>query len=414
MPTNPADRVDSYFICATPRTGSSLLLGLLESTGVAGRPQAYFRSPDEPLWADRWQLSRTAGGGFDYADYVRAALAGGRTENGVFGAKLMWGTLDEVVGKLAARHPDLAGDQVALLNRAFGRTRFVLLRRDDVLAQAVSWLRAEQTGTWFVGGNGEIGGNAGDGRPPRFDPDQIRHFIGKIREHNAAWEAWFASWGIRPHVVRYEELDADMVATTHRILDFLGLDVPEGCTITARHQRQTDELNRLWIERYGAAMDQSRPVVYLLVGLPGSGKSTYAEALESTGVVRLSVDDAVQARHGRLGKDYPADRHMSLLGPVVEDVRRQLVDLVRTGRSVVLDHGLGQRRERDEYKQLVESLGAEWRLLYFRVDQAELQRRLVTRNEDPRFGVISPETLDWMAAVSEAPHGEGEEVIASI
>ncbi|WP_412769062.1 AAA family ATPase [Micromonospora zamorensis] len=58
-------------------------------------------------------------------------------------------------------------------------------------------------------------------------------------------------------------------------------------------------------------MDQSRPVVYLLVGLPGSGKSTYARALELTGVVRLSVDDVLQARHGRLGKDYPADRHVS-------------------------------------------------------------------------------------------------------
>ena len=81
--------VDSYFVCGTPRTGSSLLLGLLESTGVAGRPQAYFREPDEPLWADRWQVPRSADGGFDYADSVRAALAAGRTGNGVFGAKLM-------------------------------------------------------------------------------------------------------------------------------------------------------------------------------------------------------------------------------------------------------------------------------------------------------------------------------------
>jgi len=38
-------------------------------------------------------------------------------------------------------------------------TRFVYLRRADVVAQAVSWLRAEQTGTWYVGGNGEIGGD---------------------------------------------------------------------------------------------------------------------------------------------------------------------------------------------------------------------------------------------------------------
>ncbi|MGS2614895.1 Stf0 family sulfotransferase [Micromonospora sp. LZ34] len=249
----PADHVDSYFVCATPRTGSSLLLGLLESTGVAGRPQAYFRSPDEPLWADRWRLPRDAAGGVDYAEYVRAALAEGRTDNGVFGAKLMWGTLDEVVAKLASVHPDLAGKDTALLSRAFGRTRFVFLRRDDVLAQAVSWLRAEQTGRWFVGGNGEISGAAPGGGAARYDAAGIRHFIETIREHNAAWAAWFASWGIEPHVVRYEDLDADMVATTHRILAFLGLDRPAGAgAVVARHQRQADAVNREWIRRYRA------------------------------------------------------------------------------------------------------------------------------------------------------------------
>ncbi|WP_410811531.1 Stf0 family sulfotransferase [Micromonospora sp. 067-2] len=255
---DPIDRVDSYLICGTPRTGSSLLLGLLESTGVAGRPQAYFRSPDEPRWVDRWQIRRTAEGGFDYADYVRAALATGRTDNGVFGAKLMWGTLEEVVDKLARVYPDLAGNDVALLNRAFGRTRFVFVRRDDVLAQAVSWLRAEQTARWFVGGNGEIGGDAGNGQVPRFDAAGITDIIEMIREHDAAWESWFAAWGIRPLVVRYEELDTDMVATTRRILDFLGLALPAGRTIVARHQRQADDLNRQWIDRYREETADSR------------------------------------------------------------------------------------------------------------------------------------------------------------
>ncbi|MGW4498725.1 Stf0 family sulfotransferase [Micromonospora sp. NPDC004336] len=250
----PGDRVDSYFVCATPRTGSSLLLGLLESTGVAGRPQAYFRAPDELLWADRWRLPRTADGGVDPADFVRAALAAGRTGNGVFGAKLMWGAQDELTARLAAIHPDLAGDDVALLGREFGRSRFVFLRRDDVLAQAVSWLRAEQTGAWFVGGNGEISGAAATGRAPRFDADAIGRLVETITEHNAAWEAWFAARGIRPHAVRYAELAADMVATTRGILDFLGLDVPAGAAhrIVARHARQSDDLNRQWIRRYRA------------------------------------------------------------------------------------------------------------------------------------------------------------------
>ncbi|MEV0238209.1 Stf0 family sulfotransferase [Nonomuraea sp. NPDC050786] len=249
--TGAAPPIDSYFVCATPRTGSSLLLGLLESTRVAGRPQAYFREPDEPLWAERWGLRSAAG----YDDYVRAALAAGRTANGVFGAKLMWGTLDHVVAKLGAVHPDLAGRDVALLERAFGRTGFVYLRRDDVLAQAVSWLRAEQTGTWYVGGNGEIGGATRSGREPGYDADGIRALVEEIREHNAAWEEWFASQGVRPYPVRYEDLEADLAGVTRRILGFLGLDLPEGQTIEPRHRRQSDGLNAAWIERYRRESD---------------------------------------------------------------------------------------------------------------------------------------------------------------
>ncbi|RLP86443.1 Stf0 family sulfotransferase [Micromonospora sp. CV4] len=252
MPPNARDRVDTYFICGTPRTGSSLLLGLLESTGVAGHPQAYFRAPDEPLWAGRWQIPRAADGGLDYAAYVRAARDAGRTDNGVFGAKLMWGTLDELVDKLGRAHPDLAGQDVALLERAFGRTRFVYLRRDDVLAQAVSWLRAEQTQVWYIGGNGEISGGDRTGQEPTFDTDGIDALIQTIEEHNAGWQAWFSAAGVRPHVVRYEELDEDMLSTTYGILDFLGLDMPAGRTITPRHQRQADDLNRVWIHRHRA------------------------------------------------------------------------------------------------------------------------------------------------------------------
>ncbi|MEV6932550.1 Stf0 family sulfotransferase [Dactylosporangium sp. NPDC051485] len=253
MPTEIAYRADSYFVCATPRTGSSLLLGLLNSTEVCGHPQAYFRAPDERLWADRWQIPRTAEGGFNYADYAQAARAAGSTPNGVFGAKLMWGTLDEVVDKLGAIHRDLAGDDVALLNRAFGRTRFIYLRRHDVLAQAVSWLRAEQTNTWFIGGNGEISGNSGNRQAPRFDAGAIRRFMDMIEEHNAAWEAWFASWGIQPYRVTYEHLDDDMVITTRGILEFLGIDAPDRASaIAARHRRQADGLNQQWIEQYQA------------------------------------------------------------------------------------------------------------------------------------------------------------------
>jgi LPS sulfotransferase NodH len=238
--------VDTYFICATPRTGSSLLLGLLESTGVAGHPEAYFREPDEQLWADRWQIAGPADPAFDYPDFVRAAIAAGTSDNGVFGAKLMWGTLDEVVAKLTPVYPDLAGQDLELLNRAFGRTRFVYLQRDDVLAQAVSWLRAEQTNIWYAGAAGS------NEQAPYFDATGIGELARTIDEHNAAWREWFASVGVSPHPVRYEGLDADPVGVTHGILDFLGLDLPAGRKVRQRHRRQADELTVEWLRRYRA------------------------------------------------------------------------------------------------------------------------------------------------------------------
>jgi hypothetical protein len=48
----------------------------------------------------------------------------------------------------------------------------------------------------------------------------------------------------------YEELDVGMADATLRILDFLGLDVPDERVIAPRHERQADQLSAQWIGRY--------------------------------------------------------------------------------------------------------------------------------------------------------------------
>lgn len=251
MTDEPA-RADSYFVCATPRTGSSLLLGLLESTGVAGRPQAWFRAPDVPLWAYRWGLPRTPEEGFSYAEFVRAALRAGRTGNGVFGAKLMWGTLDGLLAGLAGS-PAPDGGDLAVLQREFGCVRFVYLYREDSLAQAVSWLRAEQTHAWYEGGSGEITDPGAPRTAPgraAYDAAAITALLHTVEEHHAAWLDWFSAHGVRPLTVRYEDLDADMGGVVHGVLAHLGVTPPPDVTIAPRHRRQADGLNEEWIRRY--------------------------------------------------------------------------------------------------------------------------------------------------------------------
>ena len=99
----------SYALCGTPRTGSTLLCSLLRSTGVLGRPESYFREPDEVSWAARFGLATEGGRVRDYRAFVNAARSAGTSNNGVFGARIMWRSLErmmEGLGRVPGK-PDL-------------------------------------------------------------------------------------------------------------------------------------------------------------------------------------------------------------------------------------------------------------------------------------------------------------------
>src|SRR3954466_9998090 len=123
---------NSYLVCGTPRSGSTLVCECLKATGVAGRPEEYYEAlrhsgrpkqpqdyfkgvddpsvldhlgergapegpaPQSPLW------SRTA-----YDRFLDWSKETGTTENGVFGAKMMWGYFGDFVS-LVRGVPDYA------------------------------------------------------------------------------------------------------------------------------------------------------------------------------------------------------------------------------------------------------------------------------------------------------------------
>jgi LPS sulfotransferase NodH len=236
--------LDSYLICATPRSGSTLLCGLLDSSGVAGHPASYFNRKSVNDYADEWRIARPRGGRIDEA-FVRAALAAGRTSNGVFGGRIMAETLPELISGLAAAAPGPAATDVDLLTGQFGRLRFVHLRRCDVVAQAVSWAKSVQTHFWHPGEAVLPGG-----RDPHYDEELIGRLVATIERAEADWAAWFASHGIAPCEVTYEDLAADPLGTARKVLDYLGLNVPPDRQLVISHHRQADRLNADWISRF--------------------------------------------------------------------------------------------------------------------------------------------------------------------
>ena len=180
-----------------------------------------------------------------FTDALRAAIAQGTTPNGVFGAKVMFDYLPDLLGKLAALPGNQGlGDRV-LLERAFPNLLYVWIWREDVVAQAVSWSKAIQTGVWYQQ----------DARrtaiaPPRFDFQQVHGLARQAIADRVGWQRWFGAQRIEPFGVGYEALVADMVGATRRVLGFLGIVPPQDLRIVARTARQADALNQQWAARY--------------------------------------------------------------------------------------------------------------------------------------------------------------------
>ena len=239
----------ALLVCATPRSGSTLLCALLEGTGVAGRPHEFFerlshsglpRQPREYFeGVDDAEivelLAPTDPGAPDPSDPIPRALEEGTTPNGVFAAKLMWTHLHDLAERLG-RPPD-----AALLADRFPAPHYVHVTRGDKVAQAVSLWRAVQTRAWRAGEVTSSGEAVYHGRA-------IGHLAAALDEQDAAWRSWFATHGIEPLTVVYEDLAADLQTMTAGVLDHLGegpADIPEPPL-----RRQGDDRSTRWVERY--------------------------------------------------------------------------------------------------------------------------------------------------------------------
>lgn len=263
----------SYLVCATPRSGSTLLCHLLGQTGVAGRPEEYFealqhsgvpRQPEEyfdrerhanivqrlafrempsaqtrpkpnPLWSPE-----------TYDEYLAWALEQGTTPNGIFGAKLMWGYLDDFAQLL--RGIDGLGSLPLpeLLNRTFPDLRYVQITREDKVRQAVSLWKAVQTQSWRQ----EDGRETGSAIEPAFSFRAINYLVRQLTAHDASWDAYFLGLGHQPLKVTYEELAAAPGSVVTRVLAHLDIAVPVDIDCDAPGlEVQADSLSEDWVRR---------------------------------------------------------------------------------------------------------------------------------------------------------------------
>lgn len=217
-----------YAICTSPRSGSNLFGQHLSSTGVLGKPLEYFNGsarrslgypdyPDDPTQQIDWILSE------------------GATPNGIYGVKIFPNQFDEVEKSLSWTQllPNLA---------------FVLLKRRDLLGQAISALRAAQTlqyrSTQVPQG------------VPCYDGRQIHARLQVAARDYARWELFFARKDITPTIIIYEDMQADPQTAVDQVAHQFGLR--KRARVSAECidlQVQRDALTDQWRARFLAEYD---------------------------------------------------------------------------------------------------------------------------------------------------------------
>ena len=252
-------RHDAYVVCTTPRSGSTLLCSLLAATGRAGRPGSHFHGPSVDGWVRSFGLAvdPAASRRDTLARIVAAAVERGRGGTDLFGLRLQHHGLDVLLRQLAVLHPDVVGD-ADRMRAAFGRTLFVHLTRADRIGQAVSHVRAEQTGLWHRAADGTELERLGPPAPPRYDPEAIRSRLGEALAGDRRWAAWFATEGIVPVTVTYESLSARPAEVLADLLEHLGLERTMAEGVEPGVGKLADETSRRWVERFRANVSRSR------------------------------------------------------------------------------------------------------------------------------------------------------------
>ncbi len=251
----------SYLVCATPRSGSTLLCEMLRATGVAGNPLEHFellRHSDLPRQPREYfagvadpsvlRLLAPLEPGSPSAETPAAwwarILRTGRTPNGAWGGKLMWGHVEDLLARVRALDGLAGADLATALCTLLGDVRFVLVTRADKVSQAVSLWRAVQTRRWRA--------DAGAPRRPHdavYSFAAIDHLVAQLEADEAAWRAWFAgSLQRAPLELSYETIAAEPRAAVARVLDVCGLAVVEVGEPPLRDQR--DARSSAWAERY--------------------------------------------------------------------------------------------------------------------------------------------------------------------
>jgi predicted kinase len=149
--------------------------------------------------------------------------------------------------------------------------------------------------------------------------------------------------------------------------------------------------------------DMKEPaILYLLVGLPGAGKTTKARQLEvEASALRFTPDEWMKTLFGR---NDPAARD-ALEGRLIWIALRAL----QLHTNVILDFGFWSKDERSSLRWIAKQIGAKSQVMYLPIDREAQQKRVQNRlaeTPDQTWQMSEEELTKWRAFFDEPDEAE--------
>jgi len=179
----------------------------------------------------------------------RAALDRGTGTTGMFGLRLQGHSLTFFLQKLRVLHSDCASD-FERMQKAFGRTLLIHLTRQNKLDQAISCVKATQTGLWHKAPDGVEIERRKPHTDPVYDATAIKQQLSVLTELDAHWNAWFAGEKLTPYRINYDDLAANPIEVLNRLLEHLGLDRDLSSGIELPVAKLADVTSKIWADRF--------------------------------------------------------------------------------------------------------------------------------------------------------------------
>jgi LPS sulfotransferase NodH len=228
----------AYLLATVPRAGSTHFSHLLWRTGCLGAPLEYLNF--EPAGPFGFASASPAA----QLDLWRSVLRRRCSPNGVFGLKAFPTQLQALDRE---NTPLLHEVLAAMLPRNRPR-RIVYLRRRDVLAQSVSYARANISGIWRK----EQEGSA----PPTLDysQEQLEAAERGILIQQEGWERMFNDLRIDPLALWHEDILADPQKAARQVADYIGVPLDAASAVNIPEILKQDPGDaQAWVDRYASS-----------------------------------------------------------------------------------------------------------------------------------------------------------------